>query len=102
MDASMWIAKTYLELTQLNEAEGKLDYLRNIREFPKKNKWELEATFADFYVQVRNYEKAIEDCVTQQSNISLDEQSQLKSLLFKYESLFDGSLGKLKGAKASF
>ncbi|MFM2136539.1 MAG: hypothetical protein RL021_1939, partial [Bacteroidota bacterium] len=58
--ASMWIAKTYLELTQLNEAENKLDYLRNINDFPKRHKWELEATAADFYVQVRNYEKAID------------------------------------------
>ena len=28
--------------------------------FPKKNRWELEATFADYYVQVRNNSKAIE------------------------------------------
>jgi tetratricopeptide (TPR) repeat protein len=58
--ASLWIAKTYLELTQLNEAETKLDYLRNTPDFPKKNRWELEATAADFYVQVKNYPKAIE------------------------------------------
>ena len=38
---SLWIAKTYLELTQLKEAEDKLDYLRNQGDFPKKNKWEL-------------------------------------------------------------
>jgi tetratricopeptide (TPR) repeat protein len=58
--ASMWIAKTYLELTQLDQAENKLDYLRNVKDFPKRHKWELEATAADFYVQVRNYEKAID------------------------------------------
>ncbi|MFM7218108.1 MAG: tetratricopeptide repeat protein [Bacteroidota bacterium] len=57
--ASLWIAKTYLELTQLNEAEGKLDYLRNVSEFPKRHRWELEATQADLYVQVKNYEQAI-------------------------------------------
>lgn len=57
--ASMWIAKTYLELTQLNEAEDKLDYLRNIPDFPRKSKWELEATSADFYIQVKNYPEAI-------------------------------------------
>lgn len=56
--ASMWIAKTYLELTQLDEAEGKLDYLRNTPDFPKKERWMLAATNADFYVQVRNYERA--------------------------------------------
>lgn len=58
--ASMWIAKTYLELTQLNEASDKLDYLRNIPDFPKKSRWELEATAADFYIQVKDYQNAIE------------------------------------------
>ena len=57
--ASMWIAKTLLELTQLNDVESKLDYLRNQSDFPKKNRWELEAVNADFYLQVKNYEKAI-------------------------------------------
>lgn len=57
---SMWIAKTYLELTQLNEAEAKLDYVRNQPDFPKKQKWELAAVNADFYLQVKNYDKAIE------------------------------------------
>lgn len=58
--ASMWIAKTYLELTQLNEAEAKLDYVRNQSDFPKKNKWELYAVNADFYLQVKNIDKAAE------------------------------------------
>ena len=57
---SLWIAKTYLELTQLKEAEDKLDYLRNQGDFPKKNKWELAAVNADFYLQTKNYPKAIE------------------------------------------
>jgi tetratricopeptide (TPR) repeat protein len=58
--ASMWLAKTYLELTQLKEAEDKLDYLRNQSDFPRKNLWELEATRADFYLQTKNNDKAIE------------------------------------------
>ncbi len=58
--ASMWIAKTYLELTQLDLAEDKLDYLRNTPDFPKRNRWELEATQADYFVQVHNNAKAIE------------------------------------------
>ena len=63
----------------------------------------MEATNRVQRILDANYEKAnIKDYITQQSNLSLDEQSQLKSILFKYESLFDGSLGKLKGAKASF
>ncbi len=57
---SLWIAKTYLELTQLKEAEDKLDYLRNQGDFPRKNKWELAAVNADFYLQTKNYPKAIE------------------------------------------
>lgn len=57
---SLWIAKTYLELTQLKEAEDKLDYLRNQSDFPKKNKWELAAVNADFFLQTKNYPKAIE------------------------------------------
>ncbi|MFN8166851.1 MAG: hypothetical protein U0X76_11980, partial [Bacteroidia bacterium] len=58
--ASLWIAKTYLELTQLKEAEDKLDYLRNQSDFPKKNRWEYEAVNADFYLQTKNYDKATE------------------------------------------
>jgi tetratricopeptide (TPR) repeat protein len=58
--ASLWIAKTFLELTQLREAEAKLDYLRNQSDFPKKDKWELEAVNADFYLQTKNFEKAQE------------------------------------------
>lgn len=57
--ASMWIAKTYLELTQLNEAESKLDYIKNQKDFPPKNIDELQAVSADYYLQVRNYPKAI-------------------------------------------
>ncbi len=56
--ASMWLAKTHLELTELREAEEKLDYLRNQSDFPQKNKWELEAVNADFYLQTKNYNKA--------------------------------------------
>jgi len=55
---SLWQAKTFLELTQLREAEEKLDYVRNQGDFPKNSKWELEAVTADFYLQTKNYEKA--------------------------------------------
>lgn len=55
---SLWIAKTYIELTQMREAEAKLDYLRNQSDFPKKNLWELEAVNADYYLQTKNFEKA--------------------------------------------
>ena len=58
--ASMWLAKSYLELTELREAEEKLDYLRNQSEFPQKNMWEIEAVNADFYLQTKNIEKTIQ------------------------------------------
>lgn len=58
--ASLWIVKTYLELTQLNEAESKLDYLRNTKDFPSKARGDLYAVSADYYLQVRNFPKAIE------------------------------------------
>ncbi len=58
--ASLWIAKTYLELTQLRETESKLDYLRNQSDFPKKDLWELNAVNADYHLQTKNYEKAAE------------------------------------------
>jgi tetratricopeptide (TPR) repeat protein len=58
--ASLWIAKTYLQLTQLREAENKLDYVNNQADFPKRSKWELNAVNADYYLQTRNFEKAAE------------------------------------------
>ena len=61
--ATLWLAKTNLQLTQLNEAEERLERLRNEKAFPKKNKWELEATMADFYLQTKNYPKTIEHLV---------------------------------------
>ena len=61
--ASMWLAKSYLELTELREAEEKLDYLRNQSEFPQKNKWEIEAVNADFYLQTKNYDKTIQHLI---------------------------------------
>jgi tetratricopeptide (TPR) repeat protein len=58
--ASLWIAKTYLQLTQLREAENKLDYVNNQADFPKNDRWELNAVNADYHLQTRNYDKAAE------------------------------------------
>jgi tetratricopeptide (TPR) repeat protein len=55
---SLWLAKTYLELTQLREAEEKLDYVNNQTDFPKSSRWELAAVNADFYLQTKNFDKA--------------------------------------------
>jgi len=57
---SMWLAKCYLQLTMLREAENKLDYLRNQKDFPKKKIWELAAVNADFYLQTKNFDKTID------------------------------------------
>lgn len=58
--ASLWLAKTYIELTQLNEAEEKLDFLRNQKDLPKNLRSDLEAVWADFYLQTKNYDKGAE------------------------------------------
>ncbi len=58
--ASLWLAKTYLELTQLRDAEDRLDYLRNQKDLPRKLRGEFEAVAADFYLQTKNVDKGIE------------------------------------------
>ncbi len=58
--ASLWLAKTYLELTQLRDAEDRLDYLRNQKDMPRNLKGEFEAVSADFYLQTKNEDKGIE------------------------------------------
>ncbi len=58
--ASLWLAKCYLELTQLRDAEDRLDYLRNQKDMPRKLKGEYEAVAADFYLQTKNVQKGIE------------------------------------------
>lgn len=59
-EALLWQAKTNLELTKLNDAENIFDYLRNERGFPADLKGDFEGAQADFYMQTKNYPKAIE------------------------------------------
>ncbi len=59
-EGSLWLAKTYLQLTQLKESEDKLDYLRNQKDLSKKVRAEYDAVAADFYLQTRNTDRAIE------------------------------------------
>ncbi len=75
--ASMWLAKTYLELTELREAESKLDYLRNQSDFPKKSMWELQAVNADFYLQTKNYDKAIQ-YLTRAASLVKDREKKIR------------------------
>jgi tetratricopeptide (TPR) repeat protein len=58
--ASLWLARTYLQLTQLHEAEDRLDYVRNQPGLPKNVKAEYEIVSADYYLQTRNYDPAID------------------------------------------
>jgi tetratricopeptide (TPR) repeat protein len=58
--ASLWLARTYLQLTELREAEDRLDYIRNQKSLPKNVKAEYEAVAADYYLQTRNYGPAID------------------------------------------
>ena len=84
-------------------AEERAEMLSEVLEMHTDPVVIVEATNRAQRILEANYEKAnIEDYGIQQSDLSSDEKSRLKNLLFKYESLFDGSLGKLKGAKASF
>ena len=84
-------------------AEERAEMLSEVLEMHTDPDVIVEATNRAQRILEANYEKAnIEDYVIQESELSSEEKSSLKSLLFKYESLFDGSLGKLKGAKASF
>jgi tetratricopeptide (TPR) repeat protein len=77
--ASLWLAKTYLELTQLREAEDKLDYLRNQRDLPRKLKAEYEAVAADFYLQVKNVQKGI-DHLTKASILEKKKSKRVRYL----------------------
>ena len=84
-------------------AEERAEMVAKVHEMHSDSDVIMEAMNRAQRILDASYEKAnINDYITQQSNLSLDEQSQLKSSLLKYESLFDGFLGKLKGVKASF
>ena len=50
-----------------------------------------------------NYKKAdIETAVDEMAHLSCDEKSKLKTLLFKYEELFDGTLGEWRTSPVDF
>jgi tetratricopeptide (TPR) repeat protein len=84
--ASMWLAKTYLALTELRQAEEKLDYLRNQSDFPKKNNWELDAVNADYYLQTKNNEKAIQHLV--RASVSAPDRENRIRYMFILAQLF--------------
>jgi len=102
--------KSVLTATRLNKiaanaaaAEEQAEMLSEVLEMHLDSDVIIEATNWARCILDANYEKVnIKDYVMQQSNLTINEKSKLKSLLVKYKSLFDGSLGKLNGAKASF
>ncbi len=59
-EALLWLAKSYLELTKVSDAENTFDFLRNERHMPKKIKGDFEAAQGDFYLQTKSYTKAVE------------------------------------------
>ena len=91
------LAKSHLELTELREAEEKLDYLRNQSDFPSRNKWELEAVNADFYLQTKNYDKAIQHLAVAANTVPNREKkirynfilAQLHQLKGEFKQAFD-------------
>jgi len=95
--------KSVLTATRFNKidadaaaAEERTEMLSEVLEMHTDPDVIVEATNRAQRILEANYEKAnIEDYVAQQSDLSSEEKSLLKTLLFKYESLFDGSLGNL-------
>ncbi len=57
-EALIWLARTYMELKNMNKAES---YLSRMEEkgVPKQYSSEFNALYADFYIRKRNYDEAI-------------------------------------------
>jgi outer membrane protein assembly factor BamD (BamD/ComL family) len=60
-EALLWLMKVYMEQRNFADAENVLDYLNGEPNFPKKLKAELAATSASFYLQQKNFDKAISE-----------------------------------------
>ena len=59
-EATLWLVKTYLAQKKFNEAILYLTELENDVRHPKKLDKEINLTFADLYIQQKEYKKAIE------------------------------------------
>ncbi len=57
-DALMWLARTHIELGNMNKAESYLD-IADQKGVPKKYNSEFNAVYASFYIKKRNYTDAI-------------------------------------------
>ncbi|HVA98872.1 MAG TPA: hypothetical protein VNG53_08255, partial [Bacteroidia bacterium] len=58
-EAMMWEVRTYNEMVMPNSASDLLDFLYNVRNFPKKYRLQLALVSADFYMHDGNDEQAI-------------------------------------------
>lgn len=58
-EAQIWLARTHLELKELNKAEAILKKLEEKKAVPKQFSSEFNAVFADYYIRVNNREEAI-------------------------------------------
>ena len=61
VEANTWKARTYLEMNRLPEAQEVLETIRVPISNCKNNKYKLhwEATFADYYLKMEDYEQAV-------------------------------------------
>ncbi len=58
-EAQIWLARTHLELKELNKAEAILKKLEEKKSVPKQFSSVFNAVFADYYIRVNNREEAI-------------------------------------------
>ena len=58
-EAQIWLARTHLELKELNKAEAILKKIEEKKSIPKQFASEFNAVFADYYIRVNNREEAI-------------------------------------------
>ncbi len=63
-DASIWLARSFLEKGDFVAAERELDQLQNDRKFPEKLEGELAIVLADFYLKQDNYILALDELST--------------------------------------
>lgn len=58
-EAKVWLARTYAANRQYKKAKEMLDLIDGDKDFPKKQKGEYAATYADYFLKQNLYEEAI-------------------------------------------
>ncbi len=54
-----WLVRSYVEINDFREAQNILDYLQTEIDYPEKLYFELNRTFADFYLKQQKYTEAL-------------------------------------------